>query len=157
MRASAAAPWLAVPARWYLGLLFVAAAWHKIAVPYDFAVDVATYAILPLGLVNAAAIILPWIELVAGVMLLIGLRTRAAALLIAAMMVVFVAALAIALARGLDMSCGCFVSQGATEDPISRLTVLRDLGWLALAVLVVLADRGFAGVDRWLERGRDEA
>lgn len=152
MRVSTPAAWLAVPARWYLGVLFAGAAWHKIAVPQAFALDVATYDILPLSLVNVMAIVLPWVEIVAGVMLLAGVRARAAALLVAGMMLMFIAALAIALARGLDMSCGCFASQGAEEDPISRLTVLRDLGWLTLSVIVLLWDRGLVGLDRLMER-----
>ncbi len=152
MSASRAAAWLALPARWYLGLLFIGACVHKIAEPQLFAVDVATYDILPLALVNLVAITLPWVELVAGLMLVVGFRVRAAAWLVAAMMVVFLAALAVALGRGLDMSCGCFASQGAEDDPISRLTVLRDLGWLALSVLVLAWDRGLAGLDWWLAR-----
>jgi uncharacterized membrane protein YphA (DoxX/SURF4 family) len=144
--------WLALPARWYLGGLFVLASWHKIAVPHDFAIDVATYAILPLALVNPVAIVLPWVELAAGLMLLLGARVRAGALLVAAMMGVFLAALVIALARGLDMSCGCFASQGAESDPISWLTVLRDVTWLALSVLVACCDRGLLGLDGFRER-----
>jgi uncharacterized membrane protein YphA (DoxX/SURF4 family) len=146
------AAWLAVPARWYLGVLFVGACLHKIANPASFALDVATYDILPLAAVNLTAIVLPWIELLAGALLLAGWRTRAASLLVAAMMVVFLAALGIALARGLDMSCGCFAAQGAEEDPISRLTVLRDLAWLGLALFVLGCDRGVAGLDRWVGR-----
>jgi len=153
MSVSRALAWLAVPARWYLGVLFVGACLHKIAEPRSFAVDVATYDILPLVLVNLVAITLPWIELAAGGMLLVGWRVRAGALLVAAMMAVFVAALLIALARGLDMSCGCFASQGAADDPISWMTVVRDLVWVALAMLVLLYDRGLLGLDR-LVHGR---
>ena len=152
MKATPATAWLAVPIRWYLGLLFVGACLHKIADPQSFAVDIATYDILPLPLVNLAAITLPWIELAAGAMLIAGWRVRTASLLIAGMMVVFLAALAVALARGLDMSCGCFASQGADEDPISRLTILRDLGWLGLALFVLVFDRGLVGIDRLLQR-----
>ncbi len=144
--------WLAVPARWYLGALFVGACLHKIAHPDAFALDIATYDILPLALVNPAAIVLPWLELVAGGMLLAGLRARAAAVLVTGMMGVFLVALLIALARGLDMSCGCFASQGAVEDPISYLTVLRDLVWLALCALVLACDRGRLGLDGWRRR-----
>jgi putative oxidoreductase len=145
--------WLSVPARWYLGVLFVGACLHKIVDPAAFALDVATYGILPLGLVNFAAIVLPWIELVAGGLLLLGFRVRAGALLVAAMMTVFLVALLIALGRGLDMSCGCFASQGATEDPISGFTVARDLAWLALTMFVLECDRGLAGLDALIERG----
>lgn len=146
------AAWLAVPFRWYLGWLFVGASLHKIAVPGDFALDIATYDILPLSLVNPTAVVLPWVELVAGLMLLLGFRVKAGALLIAAMMVVFIAALGIALARGLDMSCGCFASQGAESDPISRLTMLRDLVWLGMSLVVLCCDEGFLGLDKVLER-----
>lgn len=147
MSRARALAWLAVPARWYLGVLFVGACLHKIADPGSFALDVATYDILPLALVNLTAIVLPWVELAAGVLLLAGWRVRGGALLVAGMMTVFLAALVIALARGLDMSCGCFASQGAAEDPISLLTVARDLGWLALAVFVLAYDRSLAGLD----------
>ena len=152
MTAGRAAAWLAAPARWYLGVLFVGACLHKITDPRGFALDIATYDILPLAMINLAAITLPWIELAAGVMLITGWRVRPASLLIAAMMVVFLAALLIALARGLDMSCGCFASQGAEEDPISGLTVLRDMVWLGLALFVLVFDRSLAGVDQWLQR-----
>lgn len=146
------AVWAAVPLRWYLGVLFVGASLHKIAEPASFALDVATYDILPLAAVNLTALVLPWLELAAGAMLVVGWRVRAASLLVAAMMVVFMAALVIALADGLDMSCGCFASEGAEENPISQWTVLRDLAWLAMAGFVTVADRGLAGVDGWLSR-----
>jgi len=147
--------WLALPARWYLGFVFLVACLHKIAHPGSFAVDVATYGILPLPLVNPMAITLPWLELSAGIMLVLGLRARAAALMVCGMMVMFSVALAIALAQGLDMACGCFASEAAQGgDPISGETVLRDLGWLALAVYVVLFDRSPLGIDRILARRR---
>ena len=152
MTAAWIAAWSAVPVRWYLGVLFIGACVHKIAEPASFALDIATYDILPLATVNLVAIVLPWIELFTGVMLIAGFRTRTASVLVAAMMVVFMAALVIALARGLDMSCGCFAAQGAEEDPISRMTLLRDLVWLALALFVFAFDRGLAGLDRWIER-----
>jgi uncharacterized membrane protein YphA (DoxX/SURF4 family) len=147
-------PWLALPARLYLAAVFLLACWHKLWNPESFALDIATYQFLPLALVNPMAIALPWVELVAGVLLVIGWRTRAAALLVAGMMVMFTAAIVIALGKGLDMSCGCFASQGAVEDPISWLTVLRDLGWLALAAYVFVFDHTPVGLDGWLARRR---
>ncbi|MBN2358246.1 MAG: DoxX family membrane protein [Deltaproteobacteria bacterium] len=149
--------WLALAARVYLSWVFLYACWHKIVHPEMFAVDVATYQILPLELINLMAIILPWIELAAGIMLLIGWRTRAAALLISGMMVMFVVAISIALHKGLDMSCGCFASQGAAEDPISWRTIVRDSGWLLLALYALLLDRIPIGIDGWLAQRRVRA
>lgn len=142
----------ALCARFYLAAVFLAACYHKILHPEAFALDIATYQILPLELVNIMAIILPVVELVAAILLIVGWRTRAAALLVSGMMVMFIIAISIALSKGLDMSCGCFASQGAVEDPISWHTILRDFGWLFLGCYVLVFDRAPIGVDRWLDR-----
>jgi uncharacterized membrane protein YphA (DoxX/SURF4 family) len=141
---------LALPIRLYLGVVFLFACVHKILEPSNFAVDIATYQILPLSFINIMAIVLPWLELIAGIMLVIGLRSRTGALLVAGMMAMFTVAVAIAVIRGLDMSCGCFASQGAVDDPISWSTVARDAGWLALALYVWIFDRSSLGIDRLL-------
>ena len=134
--------WLALPARFYLGVVFLLACCHKILHPDQFALDVATYQFLPLALINGFAIALPWVELGAGVLLLSGWKSRSAALLVALMMVAFMVALMFALNRGLDMSCGCFASKAVAEgDPISGMTLIRDGFWLFLAMYVLLFDR----------------
>ena len=138
---------LALLARLYLAYVLIFACLHKIAEPAAFAMDVATYQFLPLPLINLMAIILPWLELVTGLMLVLGLRVRAAALLIAGMMVMFMIALGWALYLGLDMSCGCFASQGEA-DSISGLTMWRDAGWLALSLYVLVFDGRPLGVER---------
>jgi uncharacterized membrane protein YphA (DoxX/SURF4 family) len=148
---------LALAARLYLAAIFLLACWHKILEPAAFALDIATYQILPLGLVNPLAIVLPWVELAAGLMLLLGFRTRAAALLMAGMLVMFTAAISMAVAKGLDMSCGCFASQGSAEDPISWHTILRDLSWLLLAVYVFIFDDRPLGLDRLFGRRKNSA
>jgi uncharacterized membrane protein YphA (DoxX/SURF4 family) len=140
-----------------LGSLFLLACWHKLLDPHAFAVDIATYQLLPLVLVNPLAIVLPWVELLTGGMLVLGLRTRAASLLTAAMLAMFTAAIAMAVARGLDLACGCFASQGAAEDPISWRTIVRDSAWLLLALYVARFDRRPLGLDRLRERLRPTA
>jgi len=138
---------LALPARWYLGWVFAVASIHKIADPAAFAMDVATYDILPLQLINVMAICLPWIELVAGIALITGVKSRAAAWLTTGMMIMFMVALVLALHKGLDMSCGCFASASMEEgDEISWKTVLRDSGWLLLSVYVLIFDKAPLGM-----------
>jgi uncharacterized membrane protein YphA (DoxX/SURF4 family) len=143
--------WLALPARLYLGGVFILACLHKIADPGAFALDVATYQFLPLALVNLFALVVPWVELVVGVMIVVGFRTRAAALIIVGLMLAFMVALGWALHLDLDMSCGCFASSGEA-DPISAMTMLRDAGWLALGLYVLFFDRVPLGLDRLLAR-----
>jgi putative oxidoreductase len=141
---------VALAARLYLAAIFLYACLHKIADPRAFALDVATYEILPLWAVNAVALWLPWVELAAALCLALGLRVRAGAWLVALMMAVFLVAIGAALARGLDLSCGCFASQGAAEDPISWRTMVRDIAWLVLALYVLVFDARPLGLDRWI-------
>ena len=143
--------YLALAGRLYLGGVFIWACLHKIVDPGAFALDVATYQLLPLPLVNLFALVLPWVELLAGAMLIVGLRARAAALLVVAMMMAFIVALAWALHQGLEMSCGCFAASGS-EDPISGWTMLRDGAWLVLALYVLILDRAPLGLDAALAR-----
>ena len=144
-----ASQWLLLGVRVYLGLVFIIASWHKIMDPGTFALDVATYQLLPLWSVNGFALVLPWVELLAGALLILGLRTRAAALLVLCMMLSFILALLWALYLGLDVACGCFASQAATTDhPISWLTLVRDLVWFLLALYVLTLDRAPLGLDR---------
>lgn len=150
--------WIALPVRLYLGGVFLAACYHKIVHPEVFAVDVATYQLLPLWSVNMFALVLPWVEAFTGAMLVIGLRVRAASLLILGMMIAFMVALAWALYQGLDMSCGCFASQAAAEDdPISWHTLLRDSLWLVQSIYVLAVDKNPFGVERLLRKGKSHA
>jgi uncharacterized membrane protein YphA (DoxX/SURF4 family) len=145
--------WLALPARLYVGVVFLMACYHKVLHPGVFAVDVATYQMLPLSTVNLFALTVPWIELLVGALLVLGLRVQASALIVSGLMVSFMVALAWALHLGLDMSCGCFASQAATEDdPISWHTLLRDSVWLILGLYITFFDRNTIGLERLIAK-----
>ncbi len=127
------------PARLVLAGVFLAAAAPKLADPAGFAAAIANRRAFPDALVNLVATIVPALELVGAVALLTPWR-RGGALLLGALLLGFTTLLAISLARGLDIGCGCF--GGATElagaaDPVSPLHLLRNLGLLALVALVV--------------------
>jgi hypothetical protein len=92
-----------------LALAFVAAGTLKVFDPAAFALSLAGARLLPIFAVGAAAILLPWIEIVSGLALLLTRRYRdAATLLILGLLVLFTAGLAVELARGSTSSCGCF-------------------------------------------------
>ena len=74
----------------------------------EFARLVNGYRLLHPDLVNLAGITLPWIELVAGTFLVIGLLPRSSALVIAGLLALFMGAGLLGLVRGLDIDCGCF-------------------------------------------------
>jgi putative oxidoreductase len=140
---SRAACWLIPALRIGLGALFVYAAWHKILLPGAFAHEIHNYKILPVPLVNPSAIIVPWLELFCGVALILNRWARGASALVALMMVVFTAAVASTVARGLNIACGCFNTGGS---PATWLTVARDAGF-ALAAIVVWLET--TGKTRW--------
>lgn len=119
-----------------LGLVFLAAAWDKIADPMAFAKIVRNYQILPDTLIAGVALVLPWIEVVVGMCLLTGFLSRGASLSAMLMMAVFLAAMAWAQHKGISTQCGCFTVKA--DDAISVHTFIRDGSILALAVLVTV-------------------
>jgi uncharacterized membrane protein YphA (DoxX/SURF4 family) len=122
------------------GLVFLAAALGKIGDTPWFAQQVHNYRATPPWTENAIAIVLPWIELVVGLALVLGLRARAGAVIALALMLVFTAAVAAAWARGLDFRCGCFGKVGAST--IGAHKFLENLGLTALAALAARRVRG---------------
>jgi len=127
-------PITALVARLVLGFVFIYASLDKIAHPDLFAEAVYNYQLLPDAAVNLVAIWLPWLELLSGSLLALGLWTRGSILILTGLMLVFLGSLAINLARGLDINCGCFVTQSA--DPITIVTILRDAVFLFLALFL---------------------
>ncbi len=102
---------LGLAGRGLLAVTFALACWHKIADPASFALQVATYQLLPLSLINLWALTLPWIELVLAGLLLAGFWTRPAALVSCALNLIFIVAIALALQAELHLQCGCHRSE----------------------------------------------
>ena len=120
-----------------LGAVFLYAGILKIVDTTAFAGSIAAFRILPYFSNYLVASILPWLELFCGALLVTGWKARPAAVLIALLNVVFIAALASAIARGLDIDCGCF-KQGAKEPPLHSM--VRDMVFLVMAILVLWQD-----------------
>jgi len=130
---------LAWLARLILAGVFLVAAAPKLLDPAAFAASIANFRVFPDSVVNAIATVVPALELCGALALLTPWR-RGGALLLAGLLLAFTALLALSLARGLDLDCGCF---GTTSraDPVSPLHLVRNAGLLALAVLVLIPKR----------------
>jgi len=124
---------LLAASRLLLGVLFMWAAATKVTDLAGFAEEVADYRLLPPVVVPWIAVVVPGIEVAAGLALLAGVWTRAGALLVSGMLVVFIAGLSQSLLRGIDLRCGCF---GGT-DVATWTTVVRDVLLLAPSLLVL--------------------
>jgi uncharacterized membrane protein YphA (DoxX/SURF4 family) len=130
--------WLAHPrairaSQIVIGALFLVASLAKLGDLQAFAEQVHNFRLLPDALDNLSAIVLPWIELIAGLALVFGVRARSGAIIVSALMALFTLAVLIAMARGLDIECGCFGTADATR--VGVVKILQNLGMLALALL----------------------
>ena len=140
-------PYLLLILRLALGSLFIWASIDKIAHPAYFARAIDNYHILPAVLIPPFAAILPFVELLAGSFLFLGLFSKENSLIITVLLLIFFIALSTSLARGIDASCGCFKSAGG--DPISLFHIFRDLSFLAASSLVLFFESGKLGLDRF--------
>ena len=133
-----ALPWAATAGRLLLGAVFAYAALTKIADPAATVRSVRAYDLLPDGLATVVGRGLPSFELVLALLLFSGLVLRFAAAVTAGLLVVFLAGIISAAARGLRIDCGCFGSGGPTADPNYTGEIVRDLLLLAVAVGLAL-------------------
>jgi putative oxidoreductase len=138
-------PYLAVAGRLLLGAIFISFALSKIMRPAVFALNVVDYGLMPSWGVNLWALALPWAELVVGLFLVLGIRTRAAATLIAAMNIIFIVGLVDAIFHHLPINCGCV---GEVGEPVNWWKVTKNAGMLVMCIQIFLYDRFFV-----LDRG----
>ena len=139
-------PWLTIRVQIALGLFFVVAALPKLGDPPSFAHMIYNYRIVPGALVNLMALTMPWIELFSGLALILGIWKDAARTIIAALLLVFIVAISVNLARHNAIDCGCFDVTAAGkshEERIAdmRLVVIRDLGMLLMCAQLWWAGR----------------
>jgi uncharacterized membrane protein YphA (DoxX/SURF4 family) len=107
--------------RLVLGFVFLYAGMEKITDPDGFARAVGNYKLLPFSLINITALILPWIEVVAGILLIFGIIVEENAFIISSLLGIFIIAIIISLIRGLDIDCGCFGTAGGAKVGIQKL------------------------------------
>ena len=115
-----------------LGFMFIVSSLPKIQRPYPFLGSVYGYEIVGPKLGVLVAVVLPWVELFAGVCLVGGVFVGGALLASMGMGALFTFVLGSALYRHLDISCGCFNTSSAGK--ISYLTLIR-----AIVITVVSA------------------
>ena len=132
-------PRLHLVLRLLLGLYFVHASLAKIADPAAFARIVYQWQVLGPIPSNVVAVTLPWVELVAGFLLIAGLWRRDAAVVVAIMLAVFLVAAGLVLARGIDVeNCGC-TSVAAHAEPGSWPPAwTRGVGWYLIVRNVLM-------------------
>jgi len=140
---------LDLAARWLLGVVFVSAALPKIIAPAAFAKIVYGYGLVPPELINAVAIVLPHVEMVAGTALAAGVLIRPAVRVLFGLLILFISATSINWIRGHVFDCGCFSVIGQTTHTTPAVILARDI---ALVLIVVFVGR-FQGRRQWVLPG----
>jgi rhodanese-related sulfurtransferase len=124
--------------RLFLGAIFVYASYDKILHPVPFAEIVYNYQILPDILVNLAALFLPWIELLVGLSLILGVGLPGAVLTSNGLLLLFFSTLVFNMARGLDIDCGCFTTAVGPSSGGHMLWYLFRDGFFLLTAAFLL-------------------
>ena len=127
--------WIEIAFRWILGITFIYASYYKILSPADFAKMVYGYNLFPEVLINLIAIVLPFVELISGLCLLLGIYPRSAALIINGLLLAFILILTINIIRGYEFDCGCFSAEKAGSP---KMMVTRDVIYLMMGLQVFL-------------------
>ncbi len=129
-----------------LGAIFLIAGASKVGHAAEFAQQIAAFRLLPQPTIAPMALLLPFLEMLLGGYLVIGLFTRVAAWVAAGLLLVFDGAIASAVVRGMTLSCGCFGSNDNTVTTWAE--VARDAVFVLLAVVVALRPPGMLALDR---------
>ncbi|GAA2678459.1 MULTISPECIES: MauE/DoxX family redox-associated membrane protein [Actinoplanes] len=147
---SAVWPWISTLARVGLAAVWLIAGATKIGDLAESARAVNAYQLVSYDVAKMIGGVQPFLEIGLGVLLLIGLATRLTAAISAVLLVIFMAGIVWAWTKGLRIDCGCFSSGGelgAGRNTTYGLDILRDLGFLALAGVLLWRPRTRYSID----------
>lgn len=131
-------PVLILIIRSFIGVLFIFYGVAKIADPSQFANEIGNYGMTPNFITQLMALILPWAELIVGVLLLFGIYQNENGLIATAMLLMFTFAVIFAFASGLDINCGC--SGGNAQQKVGWLKILENFGLIILTSVISLTN-----------------
>jgi uncharacterized membrane protein len=126
--------WVWFLCRLVYGAMFIYAGAEKMADADTFAAVIFNYQILPAKAVYAAAMLMPAVEIVCGLALCANTLARGASVVLNLLMVGFIGAMGLAMARGLDVTCGCF---GGSGQAVTSATLARDAAFLAVGLVAM--------------------
>lgn len=100
-------PIVALVVRVILGCLFLYSGAHKLGDLKSFAEAIENYQLLPVATIHFFALLVPWLEIVAGLAVTTGILLRGGAFMLTLLLLLFTSAIAISIMNGVDISCGC--------------------------------------------------
>jgi len=143
--------------RFVIGSVFLVSGLAKISDQVRFLLTLRAFRFFPDPLVPFAAIVLPWLEFFLGLFVLVGLFLGTSALMIAALNLVFAAALLSVIMRGIEIDCGCFglvADLLGLPDQADFKAVVRNLVFATMSVYLVLGRDSDWTLEEFLRRRR---
>jgi uncharacterized membrane protein YphA (DoxX/SURF4 family) len=123
--------------RTFIGVLFIFYGISKVADPSHFANEIGNYDMLPEIFIQLMALVIPWIELIVGLLLLFGAYQKENGIIATGLLIVFTLAVIIAFSRGLDISCGCSGSDAGQK--VGWLKIFENVGLIILTTLLSIS------------------
>lgn len=118
-----------------LGFVFIIAGIEKISDPNSFAQNISNYRMLPIFSLNFVAIVLPWLEVISGILLIYGLSVKDNSAIIGGLLIIFNVMVFIAMIRGLDIDCGCFGTSDGQK--VGFLKLFENFGLILLSLHII--------------------
>ena len=131
--------YLHLAVRLLIGGLFLYAGLPKVLDPIGFAASIDNYKLFPSVMVGFTAAFIPWLEVMAGLALIVGVKYRGASLIISLLLVVFIVLTAISAIRGLDIDCGCF---SGVDRKTNWIAIFEDIILLGCTCIIFYFDKG---------------
>ncbi len=141
--------WLGLLARLLVGGVWLYAGWLKVGDPEASTTAVRAYQLLPLDVADAVGRVLPALEIGVGLLLVLGLLARWAAVVSVLLLAAFVIGIVSVWVRGIPIDCGCFGGGGYDPDAFAQYPweIARDAGLLLASAYVFWARRTRLALD----------
>jgi uncharacterized membrane protein YphA (DoxX/SURF4 family) len=121
-----------------IGATFIYSGFTKFAEPFKFETIVGNYAMLPKIAIHPFATLLPWIEVLVGAALVLGILKRHTSYIILLMLLMFIVAVSYQIMRGNSGDCGC----GLPGEDFTQV-LIRDFVMFAATVLIARTNTEF--------------
>ena len=134
------------------GMLFIYSGIFKVIDPLSFERVIIRYNVLPEIMVPFITLIIPYLELLCGLFLAIGLRVKSTSFTLIILMIFFTTAIIINLIRGETFDCGCFeLGRFGIAEEISISLVIRDIFFILVFFMLFKAKKHLLSMDTLFE------
>jgi len=149
-RMQSLAEWAGLIARLYLAYIFIDAGWDKLGHTDATNQAIRNFQLMPFQITHGFAVLLPILEIGFGALVLVGLVTRTAAAGLSMLLCIFLVAVTYVWVSGVSINCGCTGGGGLSSHPDYGQHLVRDGGYLVLAVFLVVKRNTALALDELL-------